>query len=141
MRSGEPRTSRLALPILAFAVVASASLPSSPSSISSTLRIEAIGPPRLQVALTSTPAGLFLDSARADDVQHKLVVVTPRAVFVADSVRTLRVVVQGMAAVRLQFNSLPTHLQPAVPIWGRDVTLVRQPDGRFDPVVRAHRVP
>jgi hypothetical protein len=111
------------------------------SSPSSTLRIEAMGPRRLQVELTSTPAGLFPDSARTAEAQPRLVVGTPAVVGIADSVRTLHVVVQGMGSVRLLFDSLPTTPRPTTPIWGRDVTLVRQDDGRFRPVVRAHLLP
>jgi hypothetical protein len=95
------------------------------------------------VELTSTPAGLFGDSAQTGDAQHKLFLVTPAAVVVADSVRRIHVVVQGMGAVRLlfDFDSPSTHPQPTAPIWGRDVTLVRQPNGRFESVVRAHPLP
>jgi hypothetical protein len=55
------RPSLLKLALVAFAPV----IVSRPfSSASSTLRIEAMGPRRLQVELTSTPPGLSLDSAR-----------------------------------------------------------------------------
>ncbi len=110
-------------------------------SASSTLRIEAMGPRRLQVVLTSTPPGLFLDSTRTAEAQAKLVVVTPAVVAVADSVRSLHVVVLGMGSVRLLFDSLTTTRRSAAPIWGRDVTLVRQADGRFQPVARVHPLP
>ena len=132
------RPSLLTPALVAFALVAVSKPFASPSS---TLRIEAMGPRRLQVELTSTPPGLSLDSARTAEALPKLVVVTPAVVAVADSVRTLRVVVQGMGSVRLLFDSLSTHTQPAAPIWGRDVTLVRQPNGRFQPVTRAHPLP
>ena len=132
------RFSLLSLALAAFMPIVVSRPFSSPSS---TLRIEAMGPRRLQVELTSTPPGLFLDSARTAEALPKLVVGTPAVVAVADSVRTLRVVVQGMGSVRLLFDSLSTHTRPAAPIWGRDVTLVRQPDGRFQPVARAHPVP
>jgi hypothetical protein len=132
------RPSLLKLALVVFAPV----IVSSPfSSASSTLRVEAMGPRRLQVELTSTPPGLFLDSARTAEALPKLVVVTPAVVAVADSVRTLHVVVQGMGSVRLLFDSLSTHTQPAAHIWGRDVTLVRQPNGHFQPVARAHLLP
>ena len=132
------RLSLLSLALAAFMPIVVSRPFSSPSS---TLRIEAMGPRPLQVELTSTPPGLFLDSARAAEALPKLVVVTPAVVAVADSVRTLRVLVQGMGSVRLLFDSLSTHTTPGAPIWGRDVTLVRQPDGRFRPVARAHPVP
>ena len=128
-------------PILVLAVVAPLVVSRPLPSPSSTLRIEAMGPRRLEVELTSTPPGLFSDSARTAEAMPKLVVLTPAVVVVADSVRTLRVVVQGMGSVRLLFDSLSTHPKPAAPIWGRDVTLVRQSDGRFQPVARAHLLP
>ena len=86
------RPSVLILALLAFVPVVVSRPLSSPTS---TLRIEAMGPRRLQVELTSTPPGLFLDSARTAGALPKLVVMTPAVVAVADSVRTLRVVVQG----------------------------------------------
>ena len=132
------RPSVLILALVAFVPVVVSRPLSSPTS---TLRIEAMGPRRLQVELTSTPPGLFLDSARTAEALPKLVVMTPAVVDVADSVRTLRVVVQGMGSVRLLFDSLSTHPKPGAPIWGRDVTLVRQPDGRFQPGARAHLLP
>jgi hypothetical protein len=137
---------RLSYSLTIFIAVAPTSLlgglPHSPFSLASTaLRIEAMGPRRLQVELTSTPPGLSLDSARTAAAQAKLQVSTPADVAIADSVRTLRVVVQGMGSVRLLFDSLSTSSKPAAPIWGRDVTLVRQPNGRFQPVARAHLLP
>src|SRR5512143_3173154 len=133
--------SRPSLLILALAAFTPMVVSKPFSSPSSTLRIEAMGPRRLQVELTSTPPGLFLDSARTAEAMPKLVVLTPAVVAVADSVRTLRAVVQGMGSVRLLFDSLSTQPKPAAPIWGRDVTLVRQPDGRFQPVARVHLLP
>ena len=106
------------------------------------LRIEALSPGRLQVKLSSVPPGLSLDSAQTDEVRKELEIVTPVVVRVADSVRMLRVVVtQGPRAVRLLFDSAATAPSQRVPIWGRDITLVRQPDGYLQPVVRAHFVP
>ena len=133
--------SRHSLLILALAAFTPIVAPKTFSSPSSTLRIEAMGPRRLQVEITSTPPGLFLDSARTAEALPKLVLVTPAVVAVADSVRTLRVVVQGMGSVRLLFDSLSTQTKPTAPIWGRDVTLVRLQDGRFQPVARVHPVP
>jgi hypothetical protein len=122
------------------------------STTSSTLRIEAMGPRPLHVELTSIPAGLVLDSARTAEAPAKLVVVTPVVVSIADSVRTVHVVVQEMGSVRLVLDSLSTPIRRTLdslspplkrtsPIWGRDVTLVRQRDGRFWPAVRVHLLP
>ena len=105
------------------------------------LRIDALIPGHLQVRLTSAPPGLFLDSATTDDVRKDVDVLTPAVVLVADSVRVLRIVTYGPRAVRLQFDSAHTAPDQRVPTWGRDITLVRRPNGYLQPVVRAHYVP
>jgi hypothetical protein len=111
------------------------------SSSYARLRVEALGPRRLQVELSSVPPGLLLDSTETGEAQPKVVVVTPALVLVADSVRTLRIVVQGTAAVRLLLDSASTEPGRSAPIWGRDITLVRQSGGYFQPVPRAHLIP
>jgi hypothetical protein len=105
------------------------------------LHIEALIPGHLQVRLTSMPPGLVLDSAQTDDVRKDVDVLTPAIVLVADSVRVLRIVTYGPRAVRLRFDSAHTAPGQRVPPWGRDITLVRQPNGYLQPVVRAHFVP
>jgi hypothetical protein len=105
------------------------------------LRIESMSPRRLHVELTSTPPGLYVDSVTAGEAQSKVVIWTPAVVAVADSVRTLHVVVMGMGAVRLVFDSMSPSPRRAAPLWGRDITLVRPPSGHFKPVPRAHLLP
>ena len=109
---------------------------------SSKVRIEALSPrPPLQVELSSAPAGLFLDSAGTGQPQVTVVIRTPALLAIADSVRTLHVVVLGTGAVRLSFDSTGVAPRHTAPIWGRDITLVRDTDGRFQSVPRAHPVP
>jgi len=111
------------------------------TATTSTLRIESMSPRRLQVEIASTPPGLSTDSVSTREAQPKVVIVTPAWVTVADSVRMLHVVVLGTGAVRLFFDSASTTPGPRAPIWGRDITLVRQADGHFQPVPRTHLLP
>ena len=131
-----------ALTVPAILVVTGPGRRAQPASTYAQLRIEALSAGRLQVKLSSVPPGLSLDSGQTDEVRKELEVVTPAVVRVADSVRMLRVIVtQGPRAVRLLFDSGATSPDQRVPIWGRDITLVRQPNGYLQPVVRAHFVP
>ena len=110
------------------------SVPSSPGN----MRVEALSPRLpLQVVIISVPAGLQLDSAETRQAQGAVIVQTPALLAVADSVRTLRVMVQGTGVIRLLFDSSVAPRQTA-PIWGRDITLDRNAEGRFQPVPRAH---
>src|SRR5262245_21374477 len=86
-------------------------------SLSRKVRIEALSPrPPLQVTIISVPAGLFLDSAVTGQAQGAVIVWTPALLTVADSVRTLHVIVLGTGAVRLFFDSSSVAPRPTVPI-------------------------
>jgi hypothetical protein len=97
------------------------------------LRIESFSDRQLPVEIVSAPAGLWLDSASADSVTGSLRTVTPVALFIADSVQSLRVVVIGNGSVKLFFDTLAVSRKG--PIWGRDVRL-RRVDGRFQPTTQ-----
>ena len=115
--------------------------PSSFVSSFQTLRIEAVGLKPLQVEVSSVPLGLSIDSTGAGQLRSIVRVRTPAFIAVADSVRTLHVVVHGPAAVRLYFEGAAAAPKQAAPFWGRDITLVRRPDGTFWPTWRVQPVP
>jgi hypothetical protein len=116
--------------------------PVSKPSISSAvaLRIESLSQREVRVQLTSQPAGLWLDSASVVEPQLKIVARTPAALRVADSVRTLNVLVLEDGAVRLRFGEGAALQDRRLAAWGRDITLTRGPDGHFHSVWKAQRL-
>ena len=102
------------------------------------LRIESLSQQSLRVQISSTPPGLWPDSAPSIGAQPRLVVWTPSVVMIADSVRTVGVAVLGPGAVRLHLErggGASPQKEPRV-IWGRDITLRRGVDGEFRPVAQ-----
>src|SRR6266536_1775099 len=99
-----PRKLRMTGPLAVFgslfALVGSAYSPRA-KPVSLALRIESLSRQSLRAQVSSTPPGLWLDSASSRLTQAELVLATPSVVMVADSVRTVRVLVLGSGAVRL----------------------------------------
>jgi hypothetical protein len=104
------------------------------------LRIESLSQREVRVQVTSQPAGLWLDSASAAEPQLEIVARTPAALRVADSVRTLNVLVLEGGAVRLRFGEGAPLQDRRLAAWGRDITLTRGPDGHFHSVWKAQRL-
>ena len=121
------------LAVCAIGVGAGAGSPAALST-GTRLRIESFGGRSLPVDVYSGPAGLWLETARADSVEASLRTATPVTLFVADSVQWLRVVVVGTGAVKLFFDDTLAQGSRG-PIWGRDVRL-RRVDGRFQPTTQ-----
>ena len=99
------------------------------------LHVESLSQRWLQVEVSSRPAGLRADSASSDSTRSKLVVRTPALVFIADSVREVRVIVLGAGAVRLRLEGGASQQERRLALWGRDVTL-RRVEGVFRPVTK-----
>ena len=104
------------------------------------LRIESLSQREVRVQVTSQPAGLWLDSASVAEPQLEIVARTPAALRVADSVRTLNVLVLEGGAVRLRFGEGTAWQDRRLAAWGRDITLTRGPDGHFRSVWKAQRL-
>jgi hypothetical protein len=93
------------------------------------------------VRVSSKPAGIWVDSVALPEPAQQLVVRTPATLHVADSVRTLHVVVVGAGAVRLYFGEQPSAREQRRAAWGRDITLERGEDGHFRPMWKVHPLP
>ena len=104
------------------------------------LRIESLSQREVRVQVTAQPAGLWLDSTSAAQPQPEIVARTPAALRVADSVRTLNVLVLEGGAVRLRFGEGAALQDRRLAAWGRDITLTRGPDGHFHSVWKAQRL-
>ncbi len=112
-----------------------------PRAIRIRIAAETVPPPSVMV--TAMPKGIWVDST-ATGVYGQLTVRTPVVIDVADSVRSLRIAVQGSGAVAVsRLRRLDaagrggaTRLAPI----GRDITLRRGAGGRFTPVVTIHPV-
>jgi len=104
------------------------------------LRIESLSQREVRVQVTAQPAGLWLDSTSAAQPQPEIVARTPAAMRVADSVRTLNVLVLEGGAVRLRFGEGAALQDRRLAAWGRDITLTRGPDGHFHSVWKAQRL-
>ncbi len=114
----------------AFAIVALCAPLVGPSGTQpTTLRIEALSRQTVRVQVSSKPAAILSnDSAQA---VAQLEVAPPAVLHVADSVRSIRVLVSGFGAVRVElFDGRASAPEPLVSE-GRDITLARAKNGRF----------
>lgn len=105
------------------------------------VRIAAATMPPPSVTVTATPRGIWVDST-STGVHGQLTVRTPVVIDVSDSVQTLRIAVQGAGAVAVSQIARPDVVgrggtTPLAPV-GRDITLRRDSNGRFTPVVTVH---
>lgn len=105
------------------------------------IRIAAATVPPPSVTVTATPRGIWVDSTDTG-VRSQLTMRTPVVIDVSDSVQSLRIAVQGSGAVAVSSIRRPDAVghggtTPLAPI-GRDITLRRDSNGRFSPVVTVH---
>jgi hypothetical protein len=137
----EPMRHLVAVPLLLAAGSVASTPPDAGSAAAPavvSLRIESLTPTSLRVRVSAVPAGVWLDSATAEDARSELVLRTPAVLHVADPVQTVRVSVLGAGSVRLTFGGAASVAERRLAPWGRDITLTRDDTGRFRPIVRVH---
>lgn len=130
----------LLVPALTLGLLASPG-PSTTSTQSVTLRIESLSQSQFHQALSVTvTTGVFGDERKRVE-RPETVLHPPATMDIADSIRSVRVVVAGFASVRVTLIDSGEPGDSLVSI-GRDITLSRKPQGRFARVWTAqHLIP